>query len=219
MKRVIPRSINSDFCGEIKARNVEQECLIDMLHDKTTTVKIISGPFGSGKSFLGFAYSLQKVKDGAYRKLVYIRNTIEVKNSNSIGFLKGSFEDKMAVWAGPLIDFVGGQNSLSEMMDRNIIEIEHLGFIRGRSISNSIIFITEAEHLTREHVQLLMSRAADGSIIILEGDCRQIDAKVFEENNGLQIAIDRLRGQRLVSYIRLRESVRSETAKLADLLD
>lgn len=219
MKHVAPKHIDSDFCGTIKARNIEQECLIDMLYDNTTTVKIISGPFGSGKSFLGFAYALQQVKDGAFQKLVYIRNTIEVKNSNSIGFLKGSFVDKMAVWAGPLIDFVGGQNALNDMIDRNIVEIEHLGFIRGRSISNSIIFVTEAEHLTKEHVQLLISRAAEGSIIIIEGDCRQIDAKVFEENNGLETAIDRLRGNRLVSYIRLQESVRSETSKLADLLD
>ena len=91
--------------------------------------------------------------------------------------------------------------------------------MRGRDIKNSIIFCSEAEHLTREHVQLLLGRVAEGSIIIFEGDCRQIDKKVFENSNGLMTAIEKLKGNRLFSYVHLRESVRSETAKLADLLD
>lgn len=219
IRRVISKPFESNICGKIKAKNVEQECLMDMLADPTTTVKAISGPFGSGKSFLALAYAFQAINSGKFEKLTYIRNTIEVKNSNSIGYLKGSYMEKMSVWAGPLIDFLGGQDQLEMMIEERKIDIEHLGFIRGRNIANSIIFATEAEHLTREHVQLLLARVAEGSILILEGDCRQIDAKVFEEDNGLQAAINRLQGNRLFSYIYLQESVRSETAKLADLLN
>ena len=98
------------------------------------------------------------------------------------------------------------------------IEIEHLGFLRGRDIKNTIIFCSEAEHLTRDHVKLLLGRVSEGSILILEGDCRQIDAKAFEKDNGLLAACDKLSGNRLFSYVHLPESVRSETAKLADLL-
>lgn len=219
IKRVIPKPFDSDIYGKIKAKNVEQECLMDMLTDPTTTVKAISGPFGSGKSFLGLAYAFQAIHEGRFEKLTYVRNTIEVKNSNSIGYLKGSYMEKMSVWAGPLIDFLGGTDQLEQMVSQGTVEIEHLGFLRGRNISNSIIFATEAEHLTREHVQLLLGRVAEGSILILEGDCRQIDAKVFEEDNGLQAAINKLKGNRLFSYIYLKDSVRSETAKLADLLN
>lgn len=219
MKRVISKPLSSSLYGKIKAKNIEQECLIDMLTDQTTTVKTISGPFGSGKSFLGLAYAFEAIQEGKFEKLTYVRNTIEVKNSNSIGYLKGSYMDKMAVWAGPLIDFLGGIEQLEQMVERGIVDIQHLGFLRGRNISNSIIFATEAEHLTREHVQLLLGRVAEGSILILEGDCRQIDAKAFEEDNGLEAAINRLQGNRLFSYIYLQESVRSETAKLADLLN
>lgn len=219
MRRVIPKPFESSLYGKIKAKNVEQECLMDMLTDQTTTVKTISGPFGSGKSFLGLAYAIQAVNDGKFERLTYVRNTIEVKNSNSIGYLKGSYMEKMEVWAGPLIDFLGGQDQLENMIDQRKVDIQHLGFIRGRNISNSIIFATEAEHLTREHVQLLLGRVAEGSILILEGDCRQIDARAFEEDNGLQAAVNKLQGHRLFSYIYLQESVRSETAKLADLLN
>lgn len=219
VKRVISKPFESEIYGKIKAKNVEQECLMDMLSDTSTTVKTISGPFGSGKSFLGLAYAFQAIHEGKFEKLTYVRNTIEVKNSNSIGFLKGSYMEKMSVWAGPLIDFLGGVDQLEQNVERGTVEIEHLGFLRGRNISNSIIFATEAEHLTREHVQLLLGRVAEGSILILEGDCRQIDAKVFEEDNGLQAAINRLQGNRLFSYVYLQESVRSETAKLADLLN
>ena len=219
MKRVIPKPFLSSIHGKIKAKNVEQECLMDMLDDPSITVKTISGPFGSGKSFLGLAFAFKAIEEGKFEKITYVRNTIEVKNSNSIGFLKGSYLEKMAVWAGPLIDFLGGVDQFEQAIERGSVEVEHLGFLRGRNISNSIIFATEAEHLTREHVQLLLGRVAEGSILILEGDCRQIDAKAFEEDNGLEAAIDRLQGNRLFSYIHLQESVRSDTAKLADLLN
>lgn len=219
MKRVTPKPFASSIYGKIKAKNVEQECLMDMLADSTTTVKTISGPFGSGKTFLGLAFAFEAIQAGKFEKLTYVRNTIEVKNSNSIGYLKGSYMEKMAVWAGPLIDYLGNADQLEQMIERGSVEIQHLGFLRGRNISNSIIFATEAEHLTREHVQLLLGRVAEGSILILEGDCRQIDAKAFEEDNGLEAAINKLKGNKLFSYIYLQESVRSETAKLADLLN
>ena len=84
MKRVIVKPFDSEMYGKIKAKNVEQECLMDMLADPTTTVKTISGPFGSGKSFLGLAFAFQAIQEGKFEKITYVRNTIEVKNSNSI---------------------------------------------------------------------------------------------------------------------------------------
>ena len=78
---------------------------------------------------------------------------------------------------------------------------------------------SEAEHLTRDHVQLLLGRVAEGSVLILEGDCRQIDKQAFVKDNGLHAVIECLKGNRLFGYVHLKESVRSETAKLADLLD
>lgn len=179
----------------------------------------MSGGFGSGKTFLGCAAAFSMLQSGRFDKLMWVRNNIEVKDSNPIGHLKGTFYDKMSVWAMPLADHIGGREMLEMYIQKGQIEVEHLGFLRGRDIKNTIIFCSEAEHLTREHVQLLLGRVSEGSILLLEGDCRQIDAKAFERDNGLEAAINKLHGHKLFSYIHLRESVRSETAKLADLLN
>ena len=219
IKKVTVKPIDSPLHGKIKPKNVEQECLIDMLIDKRTTVKEITGTHGSGKSFLGMLAAFQAINSGEFSKMVFIRNTIETKDSNPIGHLKGSYMDKMSVWAGVLTDFLGGDEQLDNYINRGLIDIEHLGFLRGRSFKDSVLFATEAEHFTRKHVQLLLGRVGEGSILILEGDYRQIDAKAFEQDNGMLAAIDRLKGNNLFGYVHLKESVRSETAKLADLLD
>ena len=218
-KNVFKKPIESLVMGKVKAKNIEQELALDMLMDDTTTVKVMSGCFGSGKTILACAYCMGMLSEGKFEKIMWVRNNIEVKDSNSIGFLKGDFNDKMAVWAAPLSDHLGGKEMLDALIERGQIEIEHLGFLRGRDIKHTIIFCSEAEHLTREHVQLLLGRVAEGSILILEGDCSQIDAKAFRDDNGLEAAINCLKGERLFSYVHLKESVRSETAKLADKLN
>lgn len=213
------KPIESAIIGKVKPKNAAQSFAIDLLMDETTTVKCMSGSFGSGKTFLTCACTFNLLQNGRFDKILWVRNNIEVKDSNPIGYLKGTFYDKMSVWAMPLADHIGGREYLDMYVQRGMVEVEHLGFLRGRDIKNSIIVCTEAEHLTREHVQLLLGRVAEGSILILEGDTRQIDAKAFERDNGLEAAIDRLKGNRLFSYVHLQESVRSETAKLADLLN
>ena len=163
--------------------------------------------------------AFQLLQDGRFEKILWVRNNVEVKDSNPLGFLPGDKEDKLMSYAMPLADHVGGVDALKLYMQQGRVEIEHLGFIRGRDIKNTIVYCSEAEHLTRSHVQLLLGRIAEGSILFLNGDWRQIDARSFEQDNGLMCAIDRLKGNRLFSYVHLRETVRSETAKLADLLD
>ena len=218
-KPIYKRPVESTMLGKVKAKNIEQEFAIDLLLDPTTTVKVITGGFGSGKTFLSCCAAYQMMQENRFEKIVWVRNNIEVKDTNGIGALPGTYAEKMNVWAMPLADHLGGRDALDMQIQRGKVEVEHLGFMRGRDIKSSIIFVSEAEHLTREHVQLLLGRVADGSIIIFEGDCRQIDRKAFETSNGLVAAIDCLKGNRLFSYIHLRQSVRSETAKLADLLD
>lgn len=218
-KPIYRKPLESSTLGKVKVKNIEQAIAVDMLLDETSTVKVMSGGFGSGKTFLGCAAAFQMMQEGKFDKIMWVRNNIEVKDSNPIGYLKGTFQNKMLVWAMPLADHIGGREMLDMLIQKGQLEIEHLGFLRGRDIKNTIIFCSEAEHLTREHVQLLLGRVAEGSILLLEGDCRQIDAKSFEKDNGLAAAIECLKGNRLFSYVHLKESVRSDTAKLADLLN
>ncbi len=218
-KNIYKKPVESSQMGKIRAKNPEQELAIDMLMDDTITVKVLTGGFGTGKTMISACVAYQQMQMDKYDKIVWVRNNIEVKDTNPIGALPGSYLEKMSVWAMPLADHLGGKEELDHQIQMGKIEIEHLGFLRGRDIRNAIVFCSEAEHLTKDHVKLLLGRIAEGSILILEGDCQQVDAKVFDRNSGLSAAIECLKGNRLFSYVHLKDSVRSETAKLADLLN
>lgn len=218
-KTVYKKPIESQQMDKVKPKNPEQAFALDLLMDDTTTVKVITGTWGSGKTYLSCCAAYQQMQQGKYDKIVWVRNNIEVKDTNPIGALPGTYEEKMSVWAMPLADHLGGKDVLESQMMLGKVEVEHLGFLRGRDIKHSVIFCSEAEHLTREHVQLLLGRVAEGSILILDSDLRQIDKKTFEKDNGIAAVINCLKGNRLFGYVHLKESVRSETAKLADLLD
>jgi len=119
----------------------------------------------------------------------------------------------------PLADHVGGVDGLHMMMEEDQLEIIHLGFIRGRDIRKSIIICSEAENMTKEHIQLLIGRVGEGSELWINGDLKQCDAEVFEKNSGLMTAVQKLKGHPRFGYVKLLKSERSETAAMADLLD
>lgn len=218
-KKLSYKQINNSFVSKIKPRNIQQECAFDLLQDRNTTIKILTGRFGSGKTFLMAINALQLISDGKFEKIVWVRNNVYVKDTKDIGSLPGTELEKLLPYVMPLADHVGGVNGIEMLMHQGKLEVQHLGFIRGRDIKNSIIICSEAENLTKQHVQLLIGRVGAGSNLWLDGDFKQTDAKVFEENNGLNIAIEKLKGHPLFGYVHLEKSERSETAALADLLD
>ena len=217
--RVLPKSFNTKYSGKVKPRNPQQVLAVDMLNNVDTTIKVLTGRFGSGKTMLMAVAALDQLERGRVEQIVWIRNNIEVKNSKPIGHLPGSYEEKLMPYAMPLADHVGGEDGLELLISQGKVKIVHLGFLRGRDIKNSIIMCSEAENLTKEHVQLLIGRVGEGSSLWLDGDRKQIDQMVFDQNNGLSIAIDRLKGHRRFGYVRLEKTERSETAAMADLLD
>lgn len=218
-ERLSYKQINNNYTGKIKPANLQQDLAFDMLQDKNTTIKVLTGRFGSGKTFLMITTALQLISDGKFDNIIWVRNNQEVKDTKAIGALPGGPMDKLLPFAMPIADHVGGIDGLELLVKQNKLEIEHLGWIRGSSFSNAIIMCSEAENLTKQHVQLLIGRVGKGSNLWLDGDFKQVDSKVFEENNGLRIAIDRLKGNKLFGYVNLEKSERSETAALADLLD
>lgn len=213
------KAIESKFAGKIKPRNIQQKLGIDMLYDTDTTIKILTGKFGTGKDLLMSSAAIDLIEKGYFDKLIYVRNNIEVKNSKPIGHLPGSSNEKLLPFAMCLADHVGGVDGLSYMIEKGVVEVVHLGFIRGRDIKNSIILCSEAENLTKEHIQLLIGRVGEGSNLWINGDFKQTDLAIFERNNGLMIAIDRLKGHPRFGYVKLLKTERSETAAMADLLD
>ena len=99
------------------------------------------------------------------------------------------------------------------------VEVVPLGFLRGRDIKNSILYSMESENLTKEQIQLIMGRVAEGSQLWMDGDNKQRDRVSFEKSQGLETMIERLQGEPLFGYINMPKSERSEVARLADKLD
>lgn len=211
--------INSRFMGKVRPLNPQQEMAFDLLQNDSITIKLMLGVYGGGKDFLMVSHAINMIEHGKYEKLVWVRNNIEVKDSKPLGALPGDLNAKVLPFAGPLMDHIGGEDGLYKWMNDGKIELQHLGYIRGRDIKNSIIICSEAENLTKEHIQLLIGRVGEHSALWLNGDNRQIDGRVFENNNGITFAIDRLVGQPEFGYVYLPTTERSRTASLADLLD
>ena len=117
----------------------------------------------------------------------------------------------------PIADCIGNLIGLQMLENQEKIEYVHLGFVRGRSFSDSIIIVSESQSLTRDHVALLLGRVGDNSIIIFEGDLTQIDKKVFSESSGILALEEVLSGNELFGWVHLDKTERSRVANLSGL--
>lgn len=223
-KKYVPakwKKISNRFTGDVKPLNDQQRFAFDMLQNEDITVKMLAGTFGSGKTMLMVSSAIDMIEKHKFDKLVWIRNNIEVKNTKELGALPGTLLDKLgaASFAGPLADHLGGEAGLEYWINNGQVEVAHLGFIRGRDYKHSILMVSEAENLTKEHIQLLLGRVGEGSMLWLDGDLKQTDEAVFENNSGMRKAIAALTGDSHFAYVYMPKTERSETAQLADLLD
>lgn len=212
-------TFKNSYTGSLKPRNEHQELAFDMLKDSTITVKLITGTWGTGKTMALVVAALEAVGRGEFEKIIWVRNNVQVKDTDQIGALPGEAYDKMLPYLGPFCDHVGGEAGVQMLIQNNQLEVIPLGFLRGRNIAKSIIICSEAENLTKEHIQLLLGRVAEGSALWLDGDVRQRDRVAFEKSKGLETMIDRLKGEELFGYVHLVKSERSATARLADKLN
>ena len=215
------KKISNRFTGDIRPRNDQQRLAFDMLQNDDITVKMLAGTFGSGKTMLMVSSAIDMIEKHKFDKLIWIRNNIEVKNTKELGALPGTLLEKLgaASFAGPLADHLGGESGLEYWIKNGQVEVAHLGFIRGRDYKNAILLVSEAENLTKEHIQLLLGRVGEGSMLWLDGDLKQTDEAVFENNSGMRKAISALTGDSHFAYVYMPKTERSETAQLADLLD
>lgn len=219
LRQVMFHKLGGTYTGTIKPRNPQQICLFDMLKDKTSKIKLVTGRFGSGKTIAMTTAALELIEKGKFDKIVWVRNNVSVKDAPEIGFLPGSEIDKLMPYVMPLADHAGGEEGIKKMLENGTLEVIPLGHLRGRSLRNSIVFCSECENLTRQHIQLLMGRIDEGSQLWLDGDTKQRDRAIFEQSAGLERMVDRLAGNKLFAHIHLEKSERSEVAALADLLD
>lgn len=208
----------------IKPRNVEQRCAIDvLLRDEIKLVTLI-GQAGTGKTLLALACGLRKVFDeGGYSRILVSRPVVPL--GRDIGYLPGTKEEKLFNWMQPIYDNLeflcdssGSEPSetLRWVMESKKIEMEAVTYIRGRSLPKMFIIIDEAQNLTPHEVKTIISRAGEGTKVILTGDPTQIDNPYLDkDSNGLTYIVGRFSNQKIFGHVFLEKTERSELAALA----
>ena len=219
LRQVMFVKLGGTFTGTIKPRNPEQVCLFDMLKDKTSKVKLVTGRFGSGKTLAMVYAALELIEKGKFDRIVWVRNNVAVKDAPEIGFLPGDDFAKLKPFLGPFLDHAGGEEGVKKLIDEDKLWVIPLGHLRGRSLKNCILLCSECENFTKEHLQLLMGRIDEGSQLWLDGDLKQRDKLIFEKSAGIEKMVSRLTGKKLFAYVHLKKAERSEVAALADELD
>jgi PhoH-like ATPase len=210
----------------IRPRNKEQHYALDLLLQDEVKLVTLVGKAGTGKTLLALAAGLQKViEEQAFHKLLVSRPVFPL--GRDIGFLPGDIEEKLNPWMQPIYDNIElllglsksdrkDGRSYAELFELGYVEIEPLTYIRGRSLPNVFMIVDEAQNLTPHEVKTIITRAGDGTKIILTGDPYQIDNPyVDSSNNGLTTVVERFKGELISGHITLSKGERSELAELA----
>lgn len=225
-KEIVER-VEKLYTYGIKPKNAEQTFALHAIMNPDVKLVSLQGVAGTGKTLLALAGSLEQRKQ--YKQIILARPIVPLSNKD-IGFLPGDVNDKINPYMEPLWDnlkFIKNQFSLNEKRHKQIVEMEAdekivitpLAFIRGRSLSDIIFIIDEAQNLTPHEVKTIITRAGENSKLIFTGDINQIDTPYLDEqSNGLSYLIDRLKGQKLFAHITLEKGERSELANLANEL-
>lgn len=212
----------------IKPRNAEQTFAIHSILNPAIKLVTMQGVAGTGKTLLALAGCLEQRK---HFKQIYLARPIVPLSNKDIGYLPGDIKSKLNPYMEPLFDnlkFIQNQFSetdndfqrITDMVNKEKLIISPLAYIRGRSLSNIVFIIDEAQNLTPHEVKTIISRAGENTKIIFTGDIYQIDTPYLDsQSNGLSYLIDRLKNQSLYAHITLEKGERSELANLAnDLL-
>lgn len=212
----------------IKSLNVQQRFAFELLLDDKINLVTLIGVAGAGKTLLSLAVGLHKViEEKSYRRLLVSRPVVPM--GRDIGYLPGTKEEKLASWMGAIYDNLEFlttkmykydveklKNTVDYFFDSGLIEVEALTYLRGRSLPNQFFIIDDAQNLTPHEVKTIVSRAGEGSKIVLTGDLYQIDNPYLDDSsNGLIYLIDRFKGQEIFGHITFTKTERSKLASLA----
>ena len=211
----------------IRPRNLEQRLALALLVDPNISIVTLSGKAGTGKTLLALAVGLQQMMvDNFYSRMLVSRPIFPM--GRDLGFLPGDTQEKLSPWMQPIFDNLellinntsekksSKRDSYQELMERGMLVVEPLTYIRGRSIPNQHMIVDEAQNLTPHEMKTIVSRAGDGTKIVLTGDPNQIDnTDVNLSSNGLSTLVERFKGSQLAGHVRFTSVERSALAELA----
>lgn len=240
---VVPlnREIHQGVWG-VHSRNTEQSLAFDLLLNDEIQLVTLVGKAGTGKTLLALAAGMQKTaEENVYDRLLVSRPVYPM--GKDLGFLPGDVQEKLSPWMQPIFDNVelllreygscdrkrtksgkkatekaAGQlnHSYKELIDMGLLEIEPLTYIRGRSLPNQFLIVDEAQNLTPHEVKTILTRAGEGTKIVLTGDPYQIDNPYVDaSSNGLTYVVEKFREERIAGHITLTRGERSALAELS----
>jgi PhoH-like ATPase len=211
----------------IKPRNAEQTFAIHAILNPNVKLVTLNGVAGTGKTLIALAAAMEQKRDF---KQIYLARPIVPLSNKDIGFLPGDIKSKVNPYMEPLWDnlkFIQNQfhetdkefTKIADMVTQEKLVITPLAYIRGRSLSNIIFIVDEAQNLTPHEVKTIITRAGENSKFIFTGDIYQIDTPYLDsQSNGLSYLIDRVKDHPLYAHITLEKGERSELANLANQL-
>lgn len=208
----------------VRPLNDQQRIAFDLLLDESVSLVTLVGKAGTGKTLLALAAGLKMtVEARSYSRVLVSRPVIPM--GKDIGFLPGQKNEKLSHWMQPLFDNLEyilsvykrqSIKSAEQLINSKVIELEALSYIRGRSLPGQFIVIDEAQNLSPHEVKTIVSRAGEGSKVVLTGDPYQIDSPYLDANsNGLSFLVEAFKGQDLFGHVTLQRSERSRLAELA----
>jgi len=208
----------------IRSLNKEQRCAMDLLLDENVKLVTMIGSAGTGKTLMSLACGLQKaVEENIYRRLIICRPIVPV--GKDIGFIPGTKEEKLSTWMGAIYDnleFIMDKRHQDDAMQKfeyllqnGKIEIASVTHIRGRSLPKQYMIVDDAQNLTPHEIKTILSRAGEGTKVVVTGDPYQIDNPYLDiASNGLMYIVDRFKGQKLYGHLTFTKTERSELAGL-----
>ncbi len=218
--------------SRVQPRNREQRFAFELLLQDSISLVTLVGRAGTGKTLLAIAAGVQKVADERlYSRLLIARPIVPM--GRDLGYLPGDITEKLNPWMQPLYDnfdlIFGTQDSRGkpehwrrgheEMISQGLLQIEPLTFIRGRSIPKQFLIVDEAQNLTPHEVKTILTRAGEGTKIVLTGDPDQIDNPYVDAaSNGLTYVVERFKNEPIAGHITLTKGERSDLAERSAML-
>jgi phosphate starvation-inducible PhoH-like protein len=184
--------------GAVRARGANQTEYLQNIRTHDLTFGI--GPAGTGKTYLAVACAVEALQSERVRRIVLVRPAVEA--GERLGFLPGDLTQKVDPYLRPMYDALYemmGFERVAKSIERNVIEIAPLAFMRGRSLNDSFVILDEAQNTTNEQMKMFLTRIGFGSKAVVTGDITQVDLPSTKQS-GLRTVIDILHGVRGIAF-------------------
>jgi len=194
---------SQSFVKNVRPKSKGQSQLLEAID--THALVLALGPAGTGKTYLAITKAVEALESGKVGRIVLSRPAVEA--GESLGFLPGAMEDKLAPYLRPLYDALQDRLSpkrLKALMAEGLIEIAPVGFMRGRTLNNAFVVIDEAQNCTYGQIKMLLTRLGWNSTMVVTGDPAQTD--LLPDLSGLHSVADKLDGVNNIAVCRLTDS-------------